>query len=63
LLQWYSASFGPFPAYEAAIERWANFVLNNWIAFNMTTDALPTGFVGLAFADLLQPWVTFPFPT
>lgn len=51
--------FEASPATLNAINKYVNFVLNNWTRYGVGQDVLVSGFVGLAFADLLQPWATF----
>lgn len=51
------------PAVLAGIRKYVAFVLDKWGPYQVNQNALVTGFVGLAFADLIQPWATFgPIP-
>jgi hypothetical protein len=61
LLQWYHTRIQANSAYQTAIDKYVAFLLqpSNSKAFGVNELALPTGFVGLAVADLIQPWVTF----
>jgi hypothetical protein len=65
LLQWYVATYGADPKVEASIHSFVNFLLDDakakafGVNQNSTGGVLVTGFVGLAIADLIQPWVTF----
>lgn len=65
LLQWYIATYGADSTVTTAIKKFVDFLLNpeKTKAFGVNTNSsggvLVTGFVGLAVADLLQPWVTF----
>lgn len=60
-LQWCHSRVHALPAFEDSINKYVDFLLNetNSKDFGVNTLALPTGFVALAVADLLQPWVTF----
>ena len=31
----------------------------HWYVYGINRLALPTGFIGLAIADLIEPWCTF----
>jgi len=65
LLQWYTTTYGADPKVADAIKRFVGFLLDDakakafGVNTNSTAGVLVTGFVGLAVADLLQPWVTF----
>jgi hypothetical protein len=62
LLQWCYQRLTPAdPAHQLAVTKYANFLLEpkNSANFGVNIVSLPTGFVGLAIADLIQPWVTF----
>ena len=66
LLQWWHQQVDPDPTVEAAITRYTDFLTTpaNHAPYGLGGPtarwlALPTGFVGLAIADLLQPWSTF----
>lgn len=64
LLQWYYQRVSPDPAVAKAIRMYATFITTaaNQAQYGIgapTWLTLPTGFVGLAVADLLQPWSTF----
>jgi hypothetical protein len=65
LLQWYAETYGSSPVIEASIKKFVAFILDpvkaRAFGLNCNTEAcaLATGFVGLAVADLLKPWVTF----
>ena len=62
LLQWCSTRLRPAdPAHGAAAQRYVDFLLipEQSDAFGVNTLSLPTGFVGLAIADFILPWVTF----
>ena len=62
LLQWcYQRLVPADPAHQMAVTKYANFLLEpaNSANFGVNILSLPTGFVGLAIADLIQPWVTF----
>ena len=69
LLQWYAARVDSGDAkVSRAISRFVDFILDpaKAAAFGVMQDAAPTkggalvtGFVGLALADLVAPWVTF----
>lgn len=59
LLQWYYHTYDQDPKVATSISKYAAFVLKNWTEYRVCYNALVTGFVGLAFADYLQPWATF----
>ena len=61
LLQWCDARLGGDASFGAAAQKYVNFLLNpaSARAFGVNALALPTGFVGLAIADLISPWITF----
>jgi hypothetical protein len=62
LLQWCSLRLSPpTPAHAAAAEAFVEFVQrpDAASAFGINALVLPTGFVGLALADYVQPWSTF----
>jgi hypothetical protein len=66
LLQWWHQQVDADPTVEAAITRYTDFLTTpaNHAPYGLGGPtarwlALPTGFVGLAIADLLQPWSTF----
>eukprot|EP00035_Acanthoeca_spectabilis_P024329 m.453364 g.453364 ORF g.453364 m.453364 type:complete len:416 (-) comp20483_c0_seq1:130-1377(-) len=65
LIQWYLATYGPDPSIEESIHKFVAFLLDDakakafGVNTNSTAGVLVTGFVGLAVADLIQPWVTF----
>ena len=48
-------------AAKAAVSKWVSYITSphgSWET-GVNIYGLPTGFVGLAIADLLQPWVTW----
>jgi hypothetical protein len=66
MLQWCASRIPALPTktkkqFESSITKYVGFLLNetNSKDFGVNTLALPTGFVALAVADLIQPWVTF----
>lgn len=65
LLQWASLRLDLDPATAAAASRgvdaWVDYILTERGAWEtgVMVYGLPTGFVGLAVADLVQPWVTW----
>lgn len=64
LLQWYYMHVSADKEVGTAIQKYATFLANkaNQAQYGIgapTWLALPAGFVGLAVADLLQPWSTF----
>ena len=63
LLQWHNSIF-PSSKTTAAIASFVKYLLDpqNSAAFGVKKGILQSGFVGLVFADLLQPWVTFSPP-
>ena len=63
LLQWHHTVF-PRPDKAAAIAKFVGYLLepSNSEAYGMRDGILQTGFVGLVFADLIQPYVTFSPP-
>ncbi len=44
-----------------ALEKWVDYILTEHGAWETGVNiyGLPTGFVGLAVADLVQPWITW----
>ena len=60
LLQWHNTLY-PNPKSTAAIGRFVHYLLEpkNSAAFGVRKGILQSGFVGLVFADLLQPWISF----
>ena len=63
LLQWHHTVF-PRADKAAAIAKFVGYLLEprNSEAYGMRNGILQTGFVGLVFADLIQPYVTFSPP-
>ena len=61
LLQWYYQRVEPLPAVANSIQRYVDYLLQkkHWAPYGLNSLALPTGFVGLAIADLIEPFVTF----
>ena len=61
LLQWCYSNLEARSDTKAAITKYINFLLvgGGSAAFGVNELALPTGFVGLAVADLIHPWSTF----
>eukprot|EP00946_MAST-07B_sp_MAST-7B-sp1_P003928 g3928.t1 len=63
LLQWWHAKTGDARA-AAAVQKYVGFLngelaKGNKSAYGLNKFALVTGFVGLAVADLIEPWCTF----
>ena len=60
LLQWHNSIF-PSAKTTAAIEAFVKYLLQpkKSKAFGVGEGILQSGFVGLVFADLLPPWVSF----
>ena len=60
LLQWHYSIY-PSAKTAAAIDRFVAYLLEpaNSKAFGVRKGILQSGFVGLVFADLLEPWITF----
>ena len=65
LLQWCFQRVEPLgnPEFGRAIQKYVDFLLDpkNSAGFGVKKGLLPTGFVGLAIADLIQPWSTFAY--
>lgn len=64
LLQWYAERVEATPEVVNAIGKFVGFVLNataskGFGVAQWDNGALVTGFVGLAVADLVEPWSTF----
>ena len=63
LLQWAQLRLDPTTAShaEAGVDMWVDYILSEKGAWEtgVMVYGLPTGFVGLALADLVQPWVTW----
>eukprot|EP00040_Diaphanoeca_grandis_P018801 m.98954 g.98954 ORF g.98954 m.98954 type:complete len:417 (+) comp27116_c0_seq1:160-1410(+) len=63
LIQWYIATYGGDAEglLKGAITKSIDFFLNEekMKEFGLNVNVLVTGFVGLAVADLVQPWVSF----
>jgi len=64
LLQWFAAAVAPRNDVVQSIGKYVDFLLNatasrNFGVAQWNDGALVTGFVGLAIADLVQPWSTF----
>jgi hypothetical protein len=51
-------------ALAAAASSLQGYLLDktNWNVYGINRLALPTGFIGLAVADLIEPWCTFAPP-
>jgi hypothetical protein len=60
LLQWHYSHY-PSAKTADAINRFVAYLLkpSNSEAFGVRLGILQSGFVGLVFADLLDPWITF----
>lgn len=61
LLQWYYERVDAEPKVANSIQQYVNFLLDpsHHDGYGIGSLALPTGFIGLAIADLIQPWVSF----
>jgi hypothetical protein len=64
LLQWAALRLEPHPIAARAqqgLDKWVDYILTEQGAWEtgLNVYGLPTGFVGLAVADLIQPWLTW----